>query len=66
MAWYLEIYDRNGELLSSENGATYDAVIDAAKACHSGHFGQVRFIGPSDATPEQLLVLQSLGAKQTG
>jgi hypothetical protein len=65
MAWYLEIYDRDGGLLSSENGATYDAVLDAAKACRSGDFGSVRFIGPVDATPAQLQALEELGAERS-
>jgi hypothetical protein len=63
MTWYLEIYDQDGILLSSENGATYEAVVDAVMACHSGHFGQVRFRGPDDASLDQLQLLERLKAK---
>lgn len=66
MGWYIEIYDGGGQLLSSENGATYEAVTDAAKACRLGDFGFVRFLAPIEAKPSQLQALEAIGAKSTG
>jgi len=64
MSWYLEVFDAYGDLISSENGASFENVMDAARACHTGDFGHVRFIGPPDATSEQLRALEEMGARR--
>jgi hypothetical protein len=62
--WYLEIYDAEGGLISSEEEQTYEQVLAATKECRLGGYGYVRFIGPLDATKEQLLALEELGARR--
>ena len=64
MSWYLEIYDIHGELVSAQDDATFEIAMDAARACHSGAFGHVRFRGPGDATVERIEALTALGARQ--
>ena len=65
MAWYLEIYDIHGELVSAQDDATFEIAMDAARACRSGAFGHIRFRGPDAATAEQLAGLEELGARRT-
>jgi hypothetical protein len=65
MAWYLEIYDIYGELVSAQDDATFEIAMDAARACHSGAFGHICFRGPEGATAVQLEALTALGARRT-
>jgi hypothetical protein len=64
MGWYLEIYDIHGELVSTQDDATFEIAMDAARACHSGAFGHICFRGLVDATAEQIEALTALGARR--
>jgi hypothetical protein len=64
MAWYLEIHDVHGELISAQDDASFEIAMDAARACHSGAFGHICFRSPGDATPEQIEALEELGARR--